>query len=150
MSRPGPAPTPTHLRIIRGDRKDRINQNEPKPSKKKKPRVPAWLCDEAKIVWKRTAKQLEEMDLLFESDQDILAAYANAVVNYQRATELVDRSGVLIKGRRDGVVTNPAVRVQRDSAQLVRQLAGELGLTPSSRSRLSVGTESGDERDLLE
>jgi hypothetical protein len=31
MTKPGPAPTPTHLRIIRGDRKDRINTKEPKP-----------------------------------------------------------------------------------------------------------------------
>lgn len=149
MTRPGPAPTPTHLRVVRGDRKDRINTAEPKP-KKQKPRCPDWLSDEAKAVWRRTTKQLDAMDILFAADTDIIAAYANAVVNYQRATELVDRSGVLVKGRRDGVVTNPAVRVQRDSAQLIRQLAGELGLTPSSRSRLSVDQENADERDLLD
>lgn len=137
MAKPGPAPTPTHLRVVRGDRKDRINTKEPKP-KKSKPRCPAWLSDEAKVVWKRTAKQLDGMGLLYEADQDILNAYANAVVNYQKATELVDRSGVLIKGRRDGVVTNPAVRVQRDAATLIRMLAGELGLTPSARTRLKA------------
>lgn len=135
---------PTHLRVVRGTRPDRINKNEPKP-KKTKPRCPAWLSDEAKVVWRRTVKQLELMELLFEADQDIIVAYSNAVVNYQRATELVDRSGVLIKGRRDGVVTNPAVRVQRDAAQLIRQLAGELGLTPSSRTRLSVENDGGND-----
>ena len=144
MSRPGPAPTPTHLRVVRGDRKDRINTAEPKP-KGTKPRCPAWLCDEAKVVWKRTTKQLDAMGLLFDADQDIIAAYANAVVNYQRATELVDRSGVLIKGRRDGVVTNPAVRVQRDAATLIRMLAGELGLTPSARTRLKAEQDGGDD-----
>ncbi len=134
---------------MRGDRKDRINTAEPKP-KKQKPKCPDWLSDEAKVVWRRTTKQLEAMDLLYAADADIIAAYANAVVNYQRASELVDRSGVLIKGRRDGVVTNPAVRVQRDCAQQIRQFASELGLTPSSRTRLSVEQETAGERDLLD
>lgn len=148
MAKPGPAPTPTHLRIVRGDRKDRINTNEPKP-KKSKPKCPTWMSDEAKVIWKRTVKQLDQMGLLYEADQDIIAAYVNAVINYQKATELVDRSGVLIKGRRDGVVTNPAVRVQRDSATLIRMLAGELGLTPSARTRLKADQDDAED-DILD
>lgn len=148
MSRPGPAPTPTHLRVVRGVRTDRINKNEPKP-KTTKPKCPTWLSDEAKVIWRRTAKQLDQMGLLFEADQDVIVAYVNAVVNYQRATELVDRSGVLIKGRRDGVVTNPAVRVQRDAAQQIRMLAGELGLTPASRTRLKA-EETSDDSAILD
>ena len=140
---------PNHLRVVRGVRTDRINKKEPKP-KKSKPRCPEWLSPEAKTVWRRTCKQLEDMGILFSADQDIIAAYANAVVNFQRATELVDRSGVLVKGRRDGVVTNPAVRVQRDAAQLIRQFASELGLTPSSRSRLSAETTEGAADDFLD
>jgi P27 family predicted phage terminase small subunit len=147
MAKPGPQPTPTHLRVVRGERKDRINTQEPKP-KKKKPKCPDFLSDEAKVIWRRTAKQLEQMGMLYEADQDILAAYANAVQNYVKASELVDRSGVLIKGRRDGVVTNPAVRVQRDSATLIRMLAGELGLTPSARTRLKA--DQNDTDDFLD
>lgn len=144
MTKPGPAPTPTHLRIIRGDRKDRINTKEPKPTKKL-PKCPNWLSEEAKIIWKRTAKELNAMNLLYEADQDILTAYANAVANYQKATELVDRSGVLIKGRRDGVVTNPAVRIQRDAATLIRMLGSELGLTPSARTRLKAEDDTAND-----
>ena len=107
------------------------------------------MSDEAKIVWKRTVKQLDLMGLLYEADQDIIAAYVNAVINYQKASELVDRSGVLIKGRRDGVVTNPAVRVQRDSATLIRMLAGELGLTPSARTRLKADQDDAED-DILD
>lgn len=146
--KPGPNPTPTHLRIVRGDRKDRININEPKP-KKIEPKCPKWLSPEAKKIWKQTTKQLKDMGLLFEADQDIIIAYVNAVVNYQKATELVDKSGVLIKGRRDGVVTNPAVRVQRDAATQIRQFASELGLTPSARTRLQAETD-GTESDFLD
>jgi P27 family predicted phage terminase small subunit len=145
MAKPGPAPTPSHLRIVRGDRKDRINTNEPKP-KKAKPKCPSWLSKEAKAVWRRTSAQLDAMGLLFEADQDILAAYSVAVVTYQQATKLVEEQGVLVEGRRDGWVTNPAVRVQRDQATLIRMLASEMGLTPSSRTRLKA-EESSDEED---
>jgi P27 family predicted phage terminase small subunit len=62
-------------------------------------------------------------------------------VNYQKATEVVDQDGILVEGRRDGLVSNPAVRIQRDAATLIRMLASELGLTPSSRSRLSAGND---------
>ena len=91
------------------------------------------------------------MGLLFAADSDIITAYAHAVVNYQKATRIIEETGLLVEGRRDGMVTNPAVRIQRDSAQLIRQLAGELGLTPSSRSRLSVEETAADEgADLLD
>ena len=145
MARPGPAPTPTHLKVVRGERKDRINTKEPKPVGNK-PKCPAWLSKEAKQVWKRTAAQLDAMSLLYAADQDILLSYAVAVVTYKQATQLVDQQGVLIEGRRDGQVTNPAVRVQRDQATLIRMLASELGLTPSSRSRLKAEeAEDGDD-----
>lgn len=143
VSRPGPAPTPTHLRVLRGDRKDRINPAEPQP-KPVAARCPSWLSAETKIVWRRTARQLKAMGLLYAADEDILTAYAGAVVTYARATALVDSDGLLVEGRRDGMVTNPAVRIQRDAATLIRMLASELGLTPASRSRLNAQEVAAD------
>lgn len=148
MARPGPAPTPTHLRVVRGVRTDRINKSEPQP-KQNEPKCPTWMSREAKAVWKRTAEQLRTMGLLFEADQDVLAAYVAAVVNFQKATKIVDTEGVVVEGRRDGMVTNPAVRVQRDAAQQIRMLAGELGLTPASRTRLKA-EETSDDSDILD
>lgn len=138
MTAPGPKPTPTHLKIVKGVRKDRVNKHEPIANKVTIIKAPDWLSDEAKTIFKNVAKELRAMDLLFKADIDIIVAYCNAVVNYRKATLLVDKEGLLVEGRRDGMVSNPAVRVQRDCAMLIRQLASELGLTPSSRSRLSV------------
>jgi P27 family predicted phage terminase small subunit len=150
MGRRGPAPLPTHLKIVRGTaRPDRMVKNEPK-AKSGIPRCPDWLSDDAKEIWKRTVKQLKQMGTLSVADVDLIAAYCNAVVTYKKATDLVDKSGVLIKGRRDGVVTNPAVRIQRDAAQLIRQLGAEFGLSPSSRSRISVDGASDDSDDFLD
>ncbi len=136
--------------MLRGDRKDRINTAEPKP-RKQRARVPAWLSPDARAVWQRTAKQLDAMGLLYAADEDVIVAYVHAVVNYRKATKIVEELGLLVEGRRDGLVTNPAVRVQRDAATLIRMLAAELGLTPSARSRLSVEEGSdGDADDLLD
>jgi P27 family predicted phage terminase small subunit len=91
------------------------------------------------------------MGLLYAADEDVIVAYVHAVVNYRKATKIVEELGLLVEGRRDGLVTNPAVRVQRDAATLIRMLAAELGLTPSARSRLSVEEGSdGDADDLLD
>jgi P27 family predicted phage terminase small subunit len=148
VAKPGPKPTPTHLRVLRGDRKDRINTREPKP-KKTRPRCPEWLTPEAKVVWRRVAKHLDEMGVYSSADSDVIVSYVHAVVNYQNATKAVESMGLLIEGRRDGLVTNPAVRIQRDAATLIRMLASELGLTPSSRSRLSVEEATADAGDDL-
>ena len=149
MGKPGPAPLPSHLKLLRGTaRPSRTNKSEPKP-KAKAPRCPEWLSDEAKAEWRKTVKQLKAMGVLFESDQDLIAAYANALVNYRKATLMVDAEGLLIEGRRDGMVTNPAVRVQRDSAQLIRQLAQEFGLSPSSRTRIGTNGDTNDGLDDL-
>lgn len=135
---PGPKPLPTHLKIVKGIRADRINKEEPKAVKSKSIKAPIWLSDDAKKVWAVTTKELKNMGMLYKADTDIIVAYCNAVVNYRAATDIITKTGILVEGRRDGMVSNPACRVQRDSAMLIRQLASELGLTPSSRSRLSV------------
>ena len=148
MPRPGPVPLPTHLKVLKGVRADRVNTAEPKPARVP-PACPTWLSNETKREWRRVTKQLATMDLLYAADLDIIVAYAQAVVTYRQATKLVEEQGLLVPGRRDDFVTNPAVRIQRDSAQLIRQLAGELGLTPSSRSRLSVQEETANDGDAL-
>ena len=148
MSKPGPAPTPTHLKIVRGVRRDRINDKEPKPPKKM-PSCPSWLSAEGKKVWRRTSKQLSEMGILYACDGDSLAAYCEAVVRHQMACELIGQTGILIKGRRDGVVKNPAVQVARDAEATIKAFAQEFGLTPSARTRLKTNEETSSTLDDL-
>jgi P27 family predicted phage terminase small subunit len=148
MSRPGPAPTPTHLKIVRGVRRDRINTSEPTPTKKAPP-CPSWLSAEAKKVWRRVSKQLSEMGLLYACDGDSLAAYCEAVVRHQRACEIVNTTGILVEGRRDGMVKNPAVQVARDAEATIKAFAQEFGLTPSARTRLKTNEETSSTLDDL-
>ena len=142
MARPGPAPIPTHLKIIRGTRQDRINKTEPKPAASE-PKCPTWLSTDGKKIWRRVAKQLKEMGMLFEADQDVICAYVQAVITHQEASKVVAKEGIVVAGRRDEFVKNPALQVVRDNATLIRMLAGELGLTPAARARLKSPDNEG-------
>jgi P27 family predicted phage terminase small subunit len=137
MGKRGPAPKPTNLRLLHGERPHRINQHEPQPSDAPV-EVPGWLSDPAREVWERLAPDLERRGLLTAWDADAFVVLCNAVAHHRQAAELVARSGVLIKGRKDAVVKSPAMQVVRDTAQTIRAYAQEFGLTPSARSQLIV------------
>jgi P27 family predicted phage terminase small subunit len=148
MAKPGPKPTPTHLKLIRGDRKSRVNEAEPKASQKAPP-MPRWMSADAKKVWRRTVKQLEKMGVLYECDGDTLAAYCEAVVRHAEACQLIHQTGLLVKGRRDGIVKNPAIQVARDAEATIKALAQEFGLTPSARTRIKVDGDGTDDLDTI-
>jgi P27 family predicted phage terminase small subunit len=89
------------------------------------------------------------MGLLYACDGDSLAAYCEAVVRHQKACEVINSTGILIKGRRDGVVKNPAVQVARDAEATIKAFAQEFGLTPSARTRLKTTEETSSTLDDL-
>ncbi|MFD7319546.1 hypothetical protein ACFV9D_00420 [Streptomyces sp. NPDC059875] len=55
--RRGPAPKPTALRVLHGDRKDRINTGEPQPDEGEIT-PPVWLSNGALEVWRILADEL--------------------------------------------------------------------------------------------
>lgn len=136
MGKAGPRPKPTNLRVLHGDRKDRINTNEPVPPSKRVA-MPAHLSPGAKSVWKRLAPELARKGLLTAWDRDVFAVFCEAVVHHREACELA-RRGVLVKGQKGEAVKNPALQIVRDSAQTIRAFAQEFGLSPSARSGITM------------
>lgn len=137
MGRRGPPPTPTKLKILRGERRpSRINRNEPKP-RADLPRFPAGLGKAAASVWRRIIRDYGHTGVLTAVDADALRAYCEAVARYEHAASLLEESGPLVRGARQGeLVKNPLHQIVRDNADLLRQFARELGLTPSARTGL--------------
>jgi P27 family predicted phage terminase small subunit len=84
--------------------------------------------------------------LLTEWDRDTFAVYCEAVVQWRRSKELLDKA-LLVGGKRQGLIKNPAWQIMRDAAQIVRAYAQEFGLTPSARSGISL-PEVGDDGEL--
>jgi P27 family predicted phage terminase small subunit len=144
MGARGRAPKPTALRLLHGDRADRINQHEPVPVAEP-PECPEQASAEVLEIWDYTVEHLEAMGLAKACDRDALYCYCEAVVNHRKASAALAQSTILVEGVLGGLVRNPALAVQRDSARLVRYFAQEFGLTPSARSRVEARGAEGSE-----
>lgn len=127
----GRKPVPTELRLLRGNPGHRpINQLEPKPSKGVGSR-PAWLALEAKREWTRIVPELERIGVLTTVDRGAVAAYCQLWAEFVAATAEGDW------------------RKMKQAAPLVKAAAAELGITPSSRSRVHVPVAPTNEIDAL-
>jgi P27 family predicted phage terminase small subunit len=139
MGKRGPRGKPTNLRVLHGDRKDRINTNEPIPDAGV-PQPPYVLPDDVQEVWDYTVAQLRVMRCVTMADRDVLICYCEAVVTHRKASAGLAKTGVLIRTRRgDAYMRNPLLQVQRDAAATIRGFAQEFGLTPSARSEINMG-----------
>lgn len=110
-------------------------KREPKP---KTPVKRPWgLKGGARKFWDEHANELERLGVLTGVDT---AAFRLAAEAYAFAVEAADElreTGFTVEGR-DGPKKHPLHQVFRDNATLFKSFATEFGLTPSSRSRLSV------------
>lgn len=144
MGRRGPAPTPTKLRLLRGEtRPSQINHREPEP-RVGGPVMPDDLSPEAQAVWSRVLGEVGHTGVIRGADADVFRLYCEAVVRYRESETLLRRSGPLVQDRHHGgaLVKNPLHQIVRDNATLVRALAGELGLTPAARTGLHDAGDS--------
>ena len=148
----GRKPTPTNLKLLRGNPGKRpINANEPKPAPKA-PGMPAWLSTEARNEWRRVVPELDKLGLLAKVDRGALAAYCETWATFVAATHLVHEHGIVYMRKVDEVTDmdgrvieihvapakNPALIVARDAAAQIRAFCSEFGLTPSARTRIDV------------
>jgi P27 family predicted phage terminase small subunit len=137
VGRRGPAPKPTALRLLHGDKPDRINRDEPQP-RAGLPERPLWLSPLARQEWDRLVPDLRLMGTVKLVDAMALAAYCEAVARFRAGCDLIAQSEPLIVDKDGRIRTNPAVRLARDASYEMRMWARELGLTPSARSPLRI------------
>jgi P27 family predicted phage terminase small subunit len=140
---------PTALKRLQGNPgKRKLNDAEPTPPTGA-PTMPDWLDKEAKCEWVRIVPILEEMGLLSRADEKALAAYCSSFAQWVAADKMIVKHGPLVVERLSTgsrLKINPAVRVKSDALKLMKSFLIEFGLTPASRSRLSVskGEEASD------
>lgn len=135
MGKRGPAPRPTTLRLLEGARERDVNRNEP-VARSGKIEPPDELSDDVRVIFDHVVAELEHMKIASPADRDSIVCYCEAVDKHRKASAVLAKSPVLIRGLHGGMVRNPALAVQRDSANLIRQFAQEFGLTPSARARI--------------
>lgn len=148
-----PRPTPTALKLIKGNPGKRaINKAEPKKVKANI-RVPSHMDSLAKTVWKRVAKTLDELGVLSSTDLDTLENYCETYARIRRLRiELKKLGGTSYESiKPDGEVLWKAYpqASQLDSAERnFKSFAVELGLTPAARSKVQVKEKQSDDDPL--
>jgi P27 family predicted phage terminase small subunit len=150
MGRRGPAPKPTALRVLHGDRKDRINTGEPHPDEGEIT-PPDWLSNEALEVWETLADELTAKGVLTAWDVEAYANWCDAVARRRKAAEHVAQEGAVVEHpvyNKNGDVTGTrmgknAWLLALDAADAqVQRYGARFGLTPSDRAQLKIGGQT--------
>jgi len=135
---PGRKPVPTAIKVARGNPGKRpLNANEPtlEPSV---PPCPRWIKGEARAEYRRAGALLGAMRVITPADRAALAAYAVVYGRWCEAERMVVEKGLLVLGVEKKPIQNPYLSVARQTLDQMIRLCAELGLTPSSRTRLQA------------
>jgi P27 family predicted phage terminase small subunit len=139
----GRRPQPTALKVLRGNpSKTRLNKHEPKPP------VPDATFDEpppelagdgvAEAEWRRIAPIVRLTRILSDADRPLLIALCQQWSRYLEAHGKVASLGMVVKAGNGQPVVNPYLAVSDKALVHCQKMWNELGLTPSSRSRVAA------------
>ena len=142
MSRAGRPPKPTALKILEGNPGGRkLNEDEPVFEITEQlfaERMPPNLGKFAVLEWKRLVKILDGQKVISDAYLNVMELYISTYDTWLEAEKYVKTHGPFIKDGKGKISANPALKISREaSAQLLR-IQPELGLTPSSRTRIKV------------
>jgi P27 family predicted phage terminase small subunit len=134
----GRKPKPTALKILHGtDQPSRMNPNEPKPSSDKV-KMPDCLSPEAQECWEQVAQHLSDAGVLTNLDIHALTLYCEAYARWKTANDMVVRYGTVIKTKNGNAVQSPYLAIANKGFDQLTKMMSEFGMTPSSRTRVSV------------
>ena len=95
------------------------------------------LPKEVSNIYKSIVKELKAAKVLNNLDVDLLETTCYAIYRMRQARELIDRDGTLIPSGKT-MIKHPAVNVERDYQSVFHSCCIQLGLSPSSRTKLSM------------
>jgi P27 family predicted phage terminase small subunit len=152
----GRKPVPTALKLINGNPGGRpLNKDEPQPVGDLFA-PPAHLTESQRDAW-RYAIDHAPKGLLRKLDRGLLEVWVTAEDLHRQATQEINDHGMFettggseeTKTSKDGTVTttvkkgvriqSPALQVKNRQAEIMMRIASELGFTPTSRSRITLG-----------
>lgn len=154
MSRRGPKPQPTNLRLLEGGRSRPRAGSEPQPSRPSEiPEPPVYLTGYAREEWDRVIEDLYSTGVYATVDQTMLAAYCMAFSRWIRAELDLEKMaqqdptthGAMIKTTNGNAIQNPLVGVASTARRDMQRIAAEFGLTPSSRTLLDAGKRGAED-----
>jgi len=140
----GPAPKPTALRLLQGNPGKRpINRAEPQP-RADAGYAPRHLGRLAKAEWRRVVPELQRLGLLSIIDRAALEGYCSEYVLYRQCEDILQREGVIFMTETGYMQQRPEVAIRAKALASMRQFMAQFGMTPASRSRVSVQQPEGE------
>ena len=119
-------------------RRDQDNLNAPYlPPLERLPRCPAHIKGEGQKAWGRVGRLLLNMGVLTEADLHALEAYCTVYARWQDAETHLQQNGVMLSNA-GKLFPSPYLKIAEDSSKAMRAWMTEFGITPSSRSRVTV------------
>lgn len=137
----GRKPAPTAIKLLRGVGAHRLN-----PDEARMPRAPdsfdtppeELAGDRVALAeWGRVVPLLRRIGLVSLAERGALIALCQVWSQYCAAQGQIRREGMVLETER-GSVVNPLIGIQDKALKHLQRLWGDLGLTPSGRSRLAA------------
>lgn len=139
-----PRPKPTAILKLQGSSRANGRAHEPElPACDRD--APAYLCGPALDEWDRLAGPLIDSGVLTIVDRACLAACCAAYGRWIEAEAKVRELGHVIETPNGSLQVSPYVSIANEALRQYRAFAIELGLSPSSRSRVRATKPAKDD-----
>lgn len=113
---------------------------------------PKNLSKEGKKLYKFIVTELQSSGILNNLDITMLETCVDAIIKMTECKELLDKYGLVTIKENGDLVRNPASVIYKDYNAIFNKCCMELGLSPSSRSKLAnlnIQTQQNKEDPLL-
>ena len=141
----GRKPKPTGLKLVTGNPGNRpLNESEPVIVTPDLPEPPEHLSKIAKEEWNLVAPALYNCGVLSIIDRAALGAYCQAYGRWVMAETELAKVEMVRETSKGTLVQSPLVGIANKAANDMVKFAAEFGMTPSSRTRLSVDKKTPD------
>ena len=137
--RPGTRPKPAAQRLREGNPGRRpIDENQPEGDGNRPPKPPH-ITGKAAKTWKWLCDVLDDLGLLASTDVAIIALYCDTWTEYVEARKNVNKYGPILFSKKDNMpFSSPYLNQEAMFKKQLERYLTELGLSPSSRSRVSA------------
>ena len=133
-----PRPLPTKIKKLTGNRSGKpLNDREPEPEVVA-PDCPPHLEADAKEKWNDICEKLNRCGILTEIDIDLLERYCQTHQRYVDALRGEKKHGSFTTAESGYMAVSPFNTIINQSLGQLNRMAAEMGMTPSSRSRIQV------------
>lgn len=140
--RPGQPAKRTELKRLTGNPGGRaLNDREPEPDGNR-PKIPPHVEGEAALTWEWLCDELDRMGILSSGDVAIMTLYCDTWAEYQEARAKVQKYGSILFGKEGTPFNSPYLNQEAMFKKQLERYASELGLTPSSRSRVHASPKA--------